>query len=141
MQYYTLFTLALASLSVASPAPVSENPSSVLYKRNFGNCNGCGKCNLSNTFIGNCHDAVNKFQSGYNYNSRMLRQQNFAAVLSSDFTLKQTRDSQLASVMQIGTAMVRTQLRMGLTSKTCSTLESTRRRDAKHVESKCRHHC
>ncbi|EOA82182.1 hypothetical protein ACJQWK_05116 [Exserohilum turcicum] len=67
---YTLFVLGFANLSLASPAPpISENPSSVLFKRNFGNCNGCGKCNLSNTFIGNCHDAVNKFQSGYNYNS------------------------------------------------------------------------
>lgn len=71
---YTLFAIAFGSLCLAFPAPTSENPAWSLMKRNFGNCNGCSKCNLSNTFIGNCHDAVNKFQSGFNYNSRILRE-------------------------------------------------------------------
>ncbi|ORY14322.1 hypothetical protein BCR34DRAFT_238905 [Clohesyomyces aquaticus] len=67
--------LALATLPVlALSTPVtSPNPAtSVLDKRNFGNCNGCSKCNLSGTFQGNCHDAVNKFQTGVNYASHQV---------------------------------------------------------------------
>jgi hypothetical protein len=53
----------------------SDNPAlearDILNKRNFGNCNGCSRCNLSGTFIGNCQDAVNRFQDGRNYASRV----------------------------------------------------------------------